>query len=872
MTAAEAVVRMLEGAPGQAHRLLRLHTALGRDMLVPERMDGWESVDGGGFRFVLTALSTRADLPLARLLGSPLLLQLQQPDDGSGLRPFHGHVMSVERLGSNGGLARYRLVVEPWLSFLRLRRDSYAFRDATVIEIVEEVFSFYSEGAVVPAWRWDLRDRDTCPRRSLCTQYEESDLAFVTRLLAEEGIFYWFEHAGDTAARSLGGHTLVLADHGDAFRHTDPRLLRFHRAASPEQADTAQRGIPVRRWRAGAVSRASWDYRTRSTRAVLADASGRNVPAADEDVETPYAWINRAQGQRRARRQLDASRSDADVFVGTSNFRGLSPGSIFRLRGHPTHGDEPLACLRVRHGARNNLSAEIHSALEEALGATLDGSPPGASDVAVGGQANEYTNRFVSMPASRAYRPIAADRRAPVRWAAAPVSGAHSAIVAGQEHEPVHTDRDHRVIVQQHWQRGENAASRLDHPRASNAPADRYSGTWARVVTSMAGANWGTNSLPRVGQEVWVDHLEGDADRPVVIAGLYNGRGREDAPHNAVSGGASKATGNAAAWFAGNGHPGVLSGFRTQDLGASRSGTGGWRELQFDDTPGQGHVRLATSDYDTRLALGHLKHMEGNRRQVDLGYGAELATQAQGALRGGAGLLVAAAPGDSQMDASASRSALMATADIAKDLAQIARKQQAQLAGEAGSDPPEAVARQQALAEEMVASERGRGDHATGSEWGKPHFVVHGQDGVVMVTPEDHVLASGTDAVLAAGRDAGIVAQGRLTLLAGRGVALYAQGDVPPVDRAVQATGVALAAAEGDVRVRARSGAAELVAEKAVALNGAEADVRVSARRRVLLAAGGAYLRLEGGNIEIGAPGDVEFKGVLKELGGPQGA
>ena len=152
--AAMDFVQLLWGSAGQANRLLRLHTPLGGDTLVAERLDGAEAVDGGGFHFQLSALSPNAGLPLDKLLGAPVLVELLTADSRTDLRPFHGHVTAVENVGSNAGLARYAFTIEPWLAFLRYRQDSYAFHDATVIEIVEQVFGHYQKGVVVPAWRW----------------------------------------------------------------------------------------------------------------------------------------------------------------------------------------------------------------------------------------------------------------------------------------------------------------------------------------------------------------------------------------------------------------------------------------------------------------------------------------------------------------------------------------------------------------------------------------------------------------------------------------------------------------------------------------------------------------------------------------------
>jgi uncharacterized protein (DUF2345 family) len=488
-----------------------------------------------------------------------------------------------------------------------------------------------------------------------------------------------------------------------------------------------------------------------------------------------------------------------------------------------------------------------------------------------------YTNTFIALPAARTYRPHTPDGHGLRRHPVASASGAQSAIVVGNG-TPVHTDRDHRVVVQQHWQRGGNAASRLDHPRAANAPADASAGTWARVATPLAGANWGSAMLPRVGQEVWLDYLEGDIDRPVVMAALYNGQGHPDAPFNQMAGGPSGATGNAAAWFAGNEHAGVLSGFKSQDLAASATGSGGYRQLRFDDTPNQGHAQLATTDYESALTLGHFKHLDDNARTADLGYGAALSTVAQGALRGGTGLLVSSAPGASQMDAGAAIGVLDQATQLAKGLVEVAQKQQAGLDGEAAPDKLDAVAGQTALGPSLAATRDGTaagqgigGGEGSAIGWSQPHLVAHGQDGLVLVTPKHHVAASGTDAVLTAGQDLNLVAQGQWSVVAARGIALYAQGG-DAGSRPVKETGIRLHAASGQLSVQAQQDKADFAAQKAVTLASVQGSVHASAKQHVLLTAAGAYLRIQGGDIEIGAPGKAEFKGAQREIAGPQGA
>ena len=239
--------------PNQHTRLLRLHTALGPDVLLAERATILESVSPGvswlpagappqqppgqttGFGIELLAVSTRADLHAPHLLGQPVLLELLTAHSTTELRPFHGHVTRFELLGADGGLARYRLHIEPWTAFLAQRTDAWVFQDQSVLDITEAVFADYqSQGRLMPQWRIDVADREAFARRSLCTQFNETDLAFLQRLWAEEGLFTWFEHQGDAHdLRTLGAHTLVIADHNGAFAPNAQPRIRYE--VAPEK-------------------------------------------------------------------------------------------------------------------------------------------------------------------------------------------------------------------------------------------------------------------------------------------------------------------------------------------------------------------------------------------------------------------------------------------------------------------------------------------------------------------------------------------------------------------------------------------------------------------------------------------------------------
>ncbi|BAX57283.1 type VI secretion system Vgr family protein [Burkholderia stabilis] len=882
----------------QHDRFLWLTTPLGADKLVAESLHGWESLDRGGFRFQVTALTERPDVPLDKLVGAPILVEWQAADAQDARRPFHGHVIAAELVGYNGGLARVRLVVEPWLALLHQRVDSYNFHDASVVEISEQIFAHYAHGAVAPAWRWALADTTKYAKRSLTAQAGESDFAFLERLWAEEGIFYWFEHEGDAQSASLGKHTLVLADTNQRFAPEQPEVVGFHQTSDGDPRGGIRQFVSARRWRIGSVARASWDHRSLSTRPAGVRATGAVVPGEDRDVAGPYAFQTAAIGDQRAQQQLDAQRVAALQAEGSGTRRDLRPGLRFAMSQHPSFStSNAFVCLHVEHDARANVGADVHGAIAQRLGsipAMIDAAPgvPGgapalhaAFDAAThdGGALVDgdevYRNRFAALPFDQAYRPLAPNGHGARVHPVAVMAGPQTTIVVGAG-DPVHTERDHRIRIQHHAQRGQNAASREDHPRTANAPADRGAGTWTRMVTPVGGDNWGGVSVPRVGQEVWTEWLEGQPDRPVAVAALYNGQGNADAQHNALAGGPSSSTANAAAWFAGNDHAAVLTGFKTQDLGASQNGTGGSRQFMLDDTAGQSSARLYTTDHGSGLTLGHIKQVQDNRRLADRGYGAELSTDAAGALRGGAGLLISTAPGVNQMDASAASQVLAQQREMLQGLADFARKQGAEPgagAAQSGTGAPLAAidGLQQSQAS-IGATREGNGAGGAGGggavAWKHPHLVAHGAAGVAALTANSHIWTSGTQTVLSAGRDVQITVQGKSSIVAKEGIALYTHG-TPGGNRPVPAAGITLHAATGAVTVQAQNaGTLDANAQRAVTVSSAQASVALQSPKRLLLTAANAFLKMEGNDIVIGAPGKATFHAAQHTLTGPRSA
>lgn len=405
--------------------------------------------------------------------------------------------------------------------------------------------------------------------------------------------------------------------------------------------------------------------------------------------------------------------------------------------------------------------------------------------------------------------------------------------------------------------------------------------------------------------------VEGDIDRPVIVGAAYNGEGSQDAQGNRMAGGAANATGNAPAWFPGgqregehdgHAHNAALSGFKSQSLEASQVGSGGHNQLVFDDTPGQGRVLAHTTQSQTWLQMGHLLQQHDNQRLAPRGHGLELHTQAQGALRAGSGLHIgthAAGQGSAgaqgqPMQTREAQAQLQGHAGLVKSLAGNAQTHLAMLPGEAAADALPARQGMLATVDELRAVRTSRtagegdasmqtsseapdgapavlaidGGHGTIPVFGQPHMVLSAAADIASLTPASTVAGIGGHATVTAGQDTQLLSQRHMAWAVKDGISLFTRGDSEDAQRAVQDTGIRLHAASGNVNVQAQGDAFRLTAEKAIDMQSTAANVVISAPARIVINGGGAYLKIEGGDIEMGTSGAAVFNAGMKELGG----
>lgn len=446
----------------QDNRPLRVSTGLGKDVLLLERFSGEEGVSMP-FHFTLEMLSENAAIDPGAVLRKPIRVTIALP--GGGDRVVHGMVSRFTQLGRRAGLTAYRAEMVPWLWFLSLTNDCRIFQNLSVTEIVEQVFT---EAGFTD---FKIKVLKALAQRVYCVQYRESTLAFVSRLLEEEGVFYFFEHTDSN-------HTLVLTDHGG---QVDPcpgaSKLRMTASDSWAMADEpVVTALEVEHAAiTGKVTLSSFDYEHPSRR-LLATVAGQEP---NEAYDYFGGYTEKPDGERYARLRLEQKESQQQTITGESNCASLTSGHTFELTEHPSKkANQTYHVLRVRHAVA---------------------VPNYVTD---GRDAVEYSNAFEAIPHSVQYRP-------PLQTPRPVVHGTQTAIVTGKSGEEIWVDKLGRVKVHFHWDR--------------TGKSDENSSCWVRVSSAWAGKGYGNFSAPRIGQEVIVDFLEGDPDQPIIVGRVYNG-------------------------------------------------------------------------------------------------------------------------------------------------------------------------------------------------------------------------------------------------------------------------------------------------------------------------------------------------------------
>ena len=416
----------------------------------------------------LLSLASEDEIHFDDTVGKPALLTME---NGDADRYVHGVVDRFIQNGINGRFYLYQARVVPQIELLSLEQDCRIFQDKKVPEIVEEVLA----ESGVTSDLLDVRLQRTYASRDYCVQYRETDLDFISRLLEEEGIFYFFEHSQEKHVMVLGdgtvnyqpiaGQAQVVFNPGGAMVAVEEAVVAFHLSKQIRPGKYTVRDF---NFKSPSLELTADNKDTENTKLEIYDyAAGHQTPEAGKAI---------------AKVRLQQVMMNKERAEGHSVVPRFIPGFTFTLSDHPmdAFNQEYLLVGMVHNGAQPQVLAEK---------ATSD-------------RGTSYDNTFMAVPSAVTIRPERSIHK-PL------VEGVQTAIVTGPSGEEIYTDEHGRVKVQFHWDR--------------LGGKDEKSSCWIRVSQSWAGAGWGAMHIPRIGQEVIVDFIEGDPDRPIITGRVYHG-------------------------------------------------------------------------------------------------------------------------------------------------------------------------------------------------------------------------------------------------------------------------------------------------------------------------------------------------------------
>jgi type VI secretion system secreted protein VgrG len=527
----------------QDDRPMSISTPLGKDVLLLAGFDGAEAISRL-FTIEVELLSENHNIEFGDIVGKPALISLKLVNGRD--RYFHGIISRFSHYARKGGsalrLSTYRATMVPWTWLLTRTTDVRIFQNMSVVEIIEKVFREKGFSG------FSIEVQEPHDKRVYCVQYRETDFDFVSRLMEEEGIYYYFTHDQNT-------HTMVIADTPARHRKLSGTVRYQYTFGGPIEEDTIIELDKAEEIQAGKYSLNDFNFEMPKTRLeVNIDSQQKVGPGQREMYDYPGGYTVKASGDRLTRIRMEEEEARITMIAGSGNCREFTSGYRFTLSDtvRSDMNDKDYLLTSIEHHAVQGWEGESEFS---------------------------YTNKFACIPYSVPFRP-------PLVTPKPFVHGSQTATVVGPSGEEIHADKYGRIAVQFHWDR--------------EGKRNENSSCWIRVVQPWASSGFGALFTPRVGDEVMVDFLEGDPDRPIVTGSVYNGANSPPYPLPAEK---------------------TKSTIKTN----SSKGGGGFNEIRFEDKKDVEQVFIhAERQQDNRVKQDSLEWIGKDRHLIVKGDQVEL--------------------------------------------------------------------------------------------------------------------------------------------------------------------------------------------------------------------------------------------------------
>ncbi|HGW5129775.1 TPA: type VI secretion system Vgr family protein [Acinetobacter baumannii] len=804
---------------------VRFSNAELNSQIMLQRIDGYHGINDG-LSAELICLSTNPYIELKQFIGCQV--SVDQVTDSGQLFRTTGIVTGASQGQSDGAFSLYRLTMQDATSLWHKRRNSRVFMNKSVVDIIEVIFKEWQSKSPLFASSLQLDTSGltkTYDVRPFSMQSNESDYAYLTRIMREESINWLVDEASYLVAsnsQSIEAQKLRLIDDNAQFQSLERRTIRYHRSNATEQYDSitsfiAQRqlqptAIHVQRWQADSLSQEDASGSVISSHQHSAQRDNESL-SLEQAWNISPAWISDLKGEDQAtassNSQLDRLNKhlnqyqalQAKYFTAHSSVRDTQVGYWFQLFDYPeleknhSQQDKEFLILNKHFYNQNNLPKDIQDQVEKLL--TLS-HWQNSKDSDQERQANEFVvvRRNINIVPEYdplKHRPVAHVQRAKV-------------VSDGEE---IHVDEWGRIKVRFLFTRTDDHA----HDGGEGANNTDTDSAWVDVLTPWAGEGYGARFLPRKDEIVVIDFFDGNIDRPFVTGRIHEA---QRSPTKFDIKGQLPDTKK-------------LSGIRSKEVDGS-----GYNQLRFDDTTGQISAQLHSSHGSSQLNLGNLSHPKDKAESEGRGQGFELRTDEWGAIRATKGILLTSESSEQAQGEQLTRSNIKENINFHTE----SNKYFKELASAHEMDEPDLGA-QDSVKEKF-------------DKWNES------SDALVALHSESAMFLDSKESLqLAAKQNIDVSTPKNLQFFTGKSWIAKA---LDKISIFAKHAGIKIKSGEGDIEVAAQKGKMTLSSKQQMHVYSLNDFVRIESGKGILITAGGGYIKIQDGNIEIACPGLMELK------------
>ncbi|MDN8358976.1 type VI secretion system Vgr family protein [Acinetobacter baumannii] len=813
---------------------VRFSNAELNSQIMLQRIDGYHGINDG-LSAELICLSTNPYIELKQFIGCQVAID--QVTDAGQLFRTTGIVTGASQGQSDGAFSLYRLTMQDATSLWRKRRNSRVFMNKSVVDIIEVIFKEWQSKSPLFASSLQLDTSGltkTYDVRPFSMQSNESDYAYLTRIMREESINWLVDEASYLVAsnsQSIEAQKLRLIDDNTQFQSLERRTIRYHCSNATEQYDSitsfiAQRqlqptAIHVQRWQADSLSQEDASGSVVSSHQHSTQRDNESL-SLEQAWNISPAWISDLKGEDQATASSNSQLEklnmhlnqyqalQAKYFTAHSSVRDTQVGYWFQLHDYPeleknhSQQDKEFLILNKHFYNQNNLPKDIQDQVEKLL--TLS-HWQNSKDSEQERQANEFVvvRRNINVVPEYdplKHRPVAHVQRAKV-------------VSDGEE---IHVDEWGRIKVRFLFTRTDDHA----HDGGAGANNSDTDSAWVDVLTPWAGEGYGARFLPRKDEIVVIDFFDGNIDRPFVTGRIHEA---QRSPTKFDIKGQLPDTKK-------------LSGIRSKEVDGS-----GYNQLRFDDTTGQISAQLHSSHGSSQLNLGNLSHPKDKAESEGRGQGFELRTDEWGAIRAAKGILLTSESSEQAQGEQLTRSNIKENINFHTE----SNKYFKELASAHEVDEPD-LGSQDSLKEKF-------------DKWNES------SDALVALHSESAMILDSKESLqLAAKQNIDVSTPKNLQFFTGKSWIAKA---LDKISIFAKHAGIKIKSGEGDVEIAAQKGKMTLSSKQQMHVYSLNDFVRIESGKGILITAGGGYIKIQDGNIEIACPGLMELKaGQIQTKGG----